>query len=688
MQEPNDEQSKDNLRTVGCSIQKLVRNEGHLDAIRQVVLSTHKATILASELVNVHIRRMLETDPESDLEGCFNANWLMQVYYSVTTTAGAKTRRIPKIDASLEETLRTHMPPFSPPPRFCNVPASDPSAEASLRTGTTVQCLKYEARNMAAVASNNVWMHFGKRLHKYVRVVRSLDEEAYKLLTKEQRAKRKLELKQMACDIGRMPGEAHQSPTEFHEWVDVERKRLHIDAAVEQWNGQPLLYHLKARPHRFLKCMRLMSQRVERAGAKAFALYPLRRTNVPRHVRFDEKALRSILGLGQNEHDRQQRQCKKRKAGELASTGRTRRSNEDMQHEKHELFATLVDLKNAGVARRHLFDYAFTTDGVGARVQMRTRGAPNSNKSTRDQASKPRRPSATRSQPTTMPKRGIWAIDQLKHATRVDEVHAIGVDPGKRELVVCVDMNRTEERANTVRYTQMQRIDETGSRIFTKKAHERKPEHVRQIEEGLAGCNSRTATAAGFKEYCEKRHAGLEACLHFYSRLQHRIWRRRRCINAQKSEEKLYKRIETFRQHDKRPLVLAYGSWGQVAGRPGAACNKRLPPTIGVGLMRKLARRFVVAITPEAYTSKTCCVCLGGCGPWKELEATRGQKIRGLRCCTQQGCMIPLNRDRNGAINIGINFLRQMTDAPLLRPMTDHDLAHRQTKAGLCLECA
>ena len=47
--------------------------------------------------------------------------------------------------------------------------------------------------------------------------------------------------------------------------VDEERKRLHIDAAVEQWNAQPLLYHLKAKPHRFIKCMRLMSQGVERA---------------------------------------------------------------------------------------------------------------------------------------------------------------------------------------------------------------------------------------------------------------------------------------------------------------------------------------------------------------------------------------------------------------------------------------
>ena len=57
-----------------------------------------------------------------------------------------------------------------------------------------------------------------------------------------------------------------------------------------------------------------------------------------------------------------------------------------------------------------------------------------------------------------------------------------------------------------------------------------------------------------------------------------------------------------------KQLVIAYGSWGSVAGRPGAAVNKHLPPTMGVGMMRLLAKHFPVVITPEAYTSKMCFV--------------------------------------------------------------------------------
>jgi hypothetical protein len=80
-----------------------------------------------------------------------------------------------------------------------------------------------------------------------------------------------------------------------------------------------------------------------------------------------------------------------------------------------------------------------------------------------------------------------------------------------------------------------------------------------------------------------------------------------------------------------------YGSWGAVAGRPGEAANPGNAPCIGAGLMNKLAKRFVVALTPEHHTSKTCCKCLRPCGPWAELEDKMGRKIRGVRVCAKDG---------------------------------------------------
>ena len=49
-------------------------------------------------------------------------------------------------------------------------------------------------------------------------------------------------------------------------------------------------------------------------------------------------------------------------------------------------------------------------------------------------------------------------------------------------------------------------------------------------------------------------------------------------------------------------------------------------------------------------------------------------------------CMIPLNRDKNGAINIGTNFQRLMRGERPIRSMTAEDLVFHQ--ASVCLECS
>ena len=54
--------------------------------------------------------------------------------------------------------------------------------------------------------------------------------------------------------------------------------------------------------------------------------------------------------------------------------------------------------------------------------------------------------------------------------------------------------------------------------------------------------------------------------------------------------------------------------------------------------------------------------------------------------------MIPINRDKNGATNIGENFKRLLSEKPPIRSMTDEDLAFHRASLDLdpyvlCLEC-
>ena len=91
---------------------KLIPDARHLDLIRQAVVKVHKATIFATELLNLHIRRLLEEDINADLKDCFSANWVLNAYNEVTYSG----RKV-KVVSELQETKRQCMPPFDPPDR-------------------------------------------------------------------------------------------------------------------------------------------------------------------------------------------------------------------------------------------------------------------------------------------------------------------------------------------------------------------------------------------------------------------------------------------------------------------------------------------------------------------------------------------------------------------------------------------
>ena len=63
----------DAVRIVGCQLHKVVRTEANLAALRDGVERLHRATVLATELLNLHLRRCLaHNDP---VRAFFNANY-------------------------------------------------------------------------------------------------------------------------------------------------------------------------------------------------------------------------------------------------------------------------------------------------------------------------------------------------------------------------------------------------------------------------------------------------------------------------------------------------------------------------------------------------------------------------------------------------------------------------------------
>ena len=209
----------------------------------------------------------------------------------------------------------------------------------------------------------------------------------------------------------------------------------------------------------------------------------------------------------------------------------------------------------------------------------------------------------------------------------------------------------------------------------------------------LSMYNSRSPSLDAFRAYITCRRAHLQSSLEFYGRLDHRQRRWKRGIRKQQADQKMVNKLCRFKTDD-RPLVLAYGSWGLSASKTNF---KGLPPCIGKGLMKTLAKSFAVVITPEHYTSKTCFKCNGLCGAHSTLHrtklvntdgcsTTRKYPVRGLRVCQNEECKQFMNRDRLGAFNIGRNFERLFRGEPPLRELSRKEEELNRLQCSLCEE--
>ena len=146
------------------------------------------------------------------------------------------------------------------------------------------------------------------------------------------------------------------------------------------------------------------------------------------------------------------------------------------------------------------------------------------------------------------------------------------------------------------------------------------------------------------------------------------IWNKlswRGFIKKQQTKEKILKSFEnqlpnkTFDNEGKIDnVVLCMGDWSSKS----KVQLKNNKPTMGIGLLRLLKKRFTHLYLIDEYKTSRCCrKCYSDCENEittdKILSYTKNnnpiyRKVHKILCCTNENCRIIWNRDINGSGNI------------------------------------
>ena len=262
-----------------------------------------------------------------------------------------------------------------------------------------------------------------------------------------------------------------------------------------------------------------------------------------------------------------------------------------------------------------------------------------------------------------MVKKGIsneLYIDELNDYSMLCDKKIVGIDPGKDDLIYCVD--DASKDANVFRYSQNQRRKETKMKkynniILAMKTNKIAGKTIIDYETELSHYNRKSLQITKYKEYLQEKNKINHILFSFYRKelFRKELFRKLKFgkyINIKRNEQKM---ISNFKKIYGNPdkVVICIGDWEQ------RKQMKYKEPTLGKG-MRTLFRKnkYNVFLVDEFRTSCKCSKCNGGVcekyivrnHPNKQKNKDELRLVHGLLRC-KSGCGA-WNRDRNGSSNI------------------------------------
>ena len=485
--------------------------------------------------------------------------------------------------------------------------------------------LDYLTIDILTMYENNIKLHYVEYVERYVNVVWKKKFIISKIRNmnitqkaKEQRVNNLCnQLRKIKTDLLNIENINYKSHSMYHKWINQHKQ--FITPNKQSYKKNNIVYDLMCSPFEYFSCMIFMMKQIEKEEQTIYNVFPMRSEVIPKHIRLDTTTLVHLLMTKKqgNKSDFLTKGNLKRKEDKIWEF--FFRTERKMFHKKYYEFHHMIETDGVRCSLLLL-----RKDLVGKKLPMMKKGLSTET-----------------------------YIDELDDYSSLQNKKIVAIDPGKCDLIYCVDNYNKE--ANTFRYSQDQRRKETKKKKYSKIQLELKREKINgkiiiEWETELSKLNKKSLNIIKFKEYIQKKSEINGLLFSFYEKYIFRKLRLQSYRNTKKSEQKMINNFKRIFGNEK-DVVVCFGDYEQKQHMKFKEATK------GKG-MRTLFRKagFQTYLVDEFRTSCRCSKCeIGICKKTMVRENPKPFRsgnvlVHGLICC-KNGCGY-WNRDVNGATNI------------------------------------
>jgi len=578
--------------------------------ITNAVMKSHKIVIHTLQFLKLYLLDYYDTNHSLPVIDKQLINSCMKIQCNEVTTGRPPKPEIQK----LKETLKT----------FYDNHYSELKQDDDLDYNCMNTILDYLTISILTMFETNIKQHYVEYVERYVNVMWKKKEQIDTIRegTKEQTEK-DTEIKELCNQLRRVKNDllnidtdGYKSNIEYHLWIHEQKEC--IVPIKDHFEKNNLKYDLQCSPQDYLPCMIYMMKIIEDEEVFINNVFPLRSNIIPKHIRIDTTTVVQLLltpKFGTKMEFLTKGNLKRREDEIWQFFFRT---NKDCFHKNNYSFHHMIETD--GISCSILM---IRSDKIGRKVRM-----------------------------SKEPKPELY-INELEHYDSIKDKKIVAIDPGKCDLLYCVDGDGKE--ANKFRYCQDQRRKELKVNKYKKIQLDHKQEKINgktiiEYETELSEYNKKTLNIQKFKQYIKKKNEMNSILFTFYEKELYRKLKLNTYLNTLKSEQRM---LTQFKKKfgNKEEVIVCFGDYEQKQHM------KFKEPIKGKG-MRTLFRRngFRTYLVDEFRTSCKCSNCEGGeCEKFlkRKISCSESEEIRTihglLRCKT---CGSVWNRDCNGAKNI------------------------------------